>query len=293
MPINAGPEYALAEKKFAQAKTKEQKIGALEEMIRALPKHKGTDHMLAQLRKRLARLRDEVESSGRGAARSGFSLRKEGAAQVCIVGPTQAGKSSLLKALTNAHVKIGPNPFTTKEPEVGMMFYGDVPIQLVEIPSTFEPKFMSVARTCDLVLVLLDATKDVTKQESEIKRVLDDKAVRARKIFVRNKRFVEKSKYMNISAAESLGLEKLKDTVWSSLGLIRVYTKSPGGKRQLPPVAMEPNSTVRDLTREIHKDFLKGFRFARVFNATKFSGQKVGLDYVLHDMDVVEIHTDV
>lgn len=293
MPINAGPEYTVAERKFHAAKTKEQKIAALEEMIQKLPKHKGTDHMLAQLRKRLARLKEEAEAAGKSGARSAFSLRKEGAAQVCIVGPTQSGKSTLLNSLTNAHATVSDHSFTTKRPNVGMMFYGDVPIQVVEIPSTFEPEFLSIARNCDLIIVLLDATRDVTSQESEIKKLLEEKAISAPAIFVRNKRFVGKSKYANISAKDGFGLDALKGMIWSRLDLIRVYTKSPTGQKQVPPVSMSPGSTVKDLAPHIHKDFLKDFKFARVFNGTKFSGQKVGLEYVLHDMDVVEIHKEI
>lgn len=293
MPINAGPEYFVAEKKFSEAKTKEQKVAALEEMIRVLPKHKGTDHMLAQLRKRLARLRDELESVSRSSSRAGFSLRKEGAAQVCIIGPTQSGKSTLLNSLTNARVKVGDHAFTTKKPNVGMMFYGDVPIQIVEIPSSFEPEHLSTVRTCDLVIVLFDATRDVTKQEEDVRRILGEKAINVQSILVRNKRFVERSKYINVSAKDGFGLDALKDLVWSRLGLIRVYTKSPNGKKQLPAVAMRPESTVKELTERIHKDFLKSFKFARIFNGTRFSGMKVGLDYVLKDMDVVEIHTEI
>ena len=292
MPINAGPEYAIAEKKFSNAKTKEQKIAALEEMIRVLPKHKGTDHLIAQLKKRISKLKDEVEAGG-NTGRSGFSLKKEGAAQVCIVGPTQVGKSSLLRAITNAFVKVSNTPYTTKEPKVGMMFYKDVPIQIIEIPSRFQPMYMSVVRTCDLVLVLLDATKDVVKQEQMIKKVFSDRVIKRKTIFVRNKRYVDRSKYLNISSEEHLGFDKLKDAIWKNLNLIRVYTKSPTGKKQLPPVAMKPGSTVKDLTEKIHKDFLKSFKFARIFNETRYTGKKVGMDYILHDMDVVEVHQDI
>lgn len=293
MPINAGPEYSVAERKFHAAKTKEQKIDALEEMIRTLPKHKGTDHMLAQLRKRLARLKEEAEAASKSGARAGFSLRKEGSAQVCVIGPTQSGKSTLMNALTNAKAEVGDHAFTTKEPSVGMMFYGDVPIQVIEIPSTFDREYMSLARTSDLIIVLLDATRDAIQQENEMRKVLDDRAIRVQTMFVRNKRYVGRSKYFNISAKDGKGLDALKDMIWSRLGLIRVYTKSPRGKKELPPVTMKPGSTVKDLTNKVHKDFLKKFRFARVFNDTRYSGQKVGLDYVLRDFDVVEIHTDV
>jgi ribosome-interacting GTPase 1 len=293
MPVNAGPEYGIAERRFQEAKTKEQKIVALEEMIRTLPKHKGTDHMLAQLRKRLARLRDEAEAASKSGKSTGVGLRKEGAAQVCMIGPTQSGKSTLLNSLSNAQVRVSDHAFTTKKPNVGMMFYGDVPIQVIEIPSTFDAQYLSIARTCDLILVLLDSTQDVTKQEAAIRKLLDEKAITVQTIFVRNKRFVERSKYINVSAKDGFGLDGLKDLIWRKLNLIRVYTKSPNGKKQLPPVAMRPGSTVRQLTSSIHKEFLKTFMFARVFNETKYSGQKVGLDYVLRDMDVVEIHTEI
>lgn len=293
MPVNAGPEYGIAERKFQDAKTKEQKIAALEEMIRTLPKHKGTDHMLAQLRKRLARLKDEAEAASKSGKSTGVGLRKEGAAQVCMIGPTQSGKSTLLNSLSNAQVRVSDHAFTTKKPNVGMMFYGDVPIQVIEIPSTFDPQYLSIARTCDLILVLLDSTQDVTKQEATIRKLLDEKAITVQTIFVRNKRFVERSKYINVSARDGFGLDGLKDLIWKKLNLIRVYTKSPNGKKQLPPVAMKPGSTVRQLTSNIHKEFLKTFMFARVFNETKYSGQKVGLDYVLKDFDVVEIHTEI
>jgi hypothetical protein len=293
MPVNAGPEYGVAERRFQEAKTKEQKIVALEEMIRTLPKHKGTDHMLAQLRKRLARLRDEAEAASKSGKSTSIGLRKEGAAQVCMIGPTQSGKSTLLNSLSNAQVKVSDHAFTTKKPNVGMMFYGDVPIQVIEIPSTFDPQYLSIVRTCDLILVLLDSTQDVTKQEATIKRLLEEKAITVQTIFVRNKRFVERSKYINVSAKDGFGLDGLKNLIWKKLNLIRIYTKSPNGKKQLPPVAMKPGSNVRQLTANIHKEFLKTFMFARVFNETKYSGQKVGLDYVLKDLDVVEIHTEI
>src|SRR3989304_3155798 len=105
MPVNAGPEYFIAEKKYLQAKTKEEKVAALEEMIRTVPKHKGAEHLLAQLKKRLSNLKSK--KSGKTSASQKFSLRKEGAAQICIFGFTQCGKSTLLNATTNVKTKIG------------------------------------------------------------------------------------------------------------------------------------------------------------------------------------------
>ena len=99
-----------------------------------------------------------------------------------------------------------------------------------------------------------------------------------------------KSKYLQISAKNEIGLDELKDRIWSGLGLIRIYTKPPGKPKIIPPITLPIGSKVRDVARNVHKDFLKDFKFARVFNNSKFSGRPVGLDYKLNDLDVVEIH---
>ncbi len=269
MPVNAGPEYFLAEKKFLEARTKEEKIQALEEMIKVLPKHKGAHNLLAQLKKRLSILKKE--SVSKTSSKPRFSIRKEGSGQVCIIGPTQSGKSTLLNSLTNSNARIGSHPYTTKKPEVGMMFYGGVQIQLIEIPSMFDPESLSLVRGSDLMLALVNSEDDKRDAENLIARNrLNDKTV----IFISRK----------------TDLEKIKEKIWSGLGLIRVYTKSPGKEKDLPPITFRPGSTIKDVVLSVHKDFLKNFKFARVFNDTKFSGQKVGLDYKLKDLDVVEIH---
>jgi len=233
------------------------------------------------------------EVATRATAKPKFIIRKEGAAQVCILGPTNSGKSSLLKALTNARVEIADYPFTTKLPHVGMMDYTGVGIQLVEIPSTFTPDVMSIVRTCDLVLILLDGTKDdLEEQLDEIVDVLEKNKLESKKLLIVASKSDEKrdEAVLHVSTKTGDGLLRLKEEIWSRLGLIRVYTKSPGGPKSERPLTLKPGSTVRDTTKEVHKTMLKNFRFARVFNKTKYSGRKVGLDYILSDLDVVEIH---
>jgi hypothetical protein len=292
MPINAGPEYFVAEKKYLEARTREEKIAALEEMIRTIPKHKGTEKQLALLRKRLANLRKQ--KSVRATSRPKFIIKKTGSAQVCIFGMTKSGKSSLLNVLTGVNVEVGDYPYTTKEPNVAMMNFVDVQIQLVEIPSTFDPESMSILYTCDEILVLLDGTDDTDKQEKEIKKMLSNMKLLNKKIlFVINKSDLKqlKSKYLHISVKDKTSLEELKERIWSKLDLIRVYTKSPRKPKVIPPITLPIGSTVKGVAENVHKDFLKDFKFARVFNNTKFSGRPVGLDYKLNDLDVVEIHT--
>jgi len=289
MPVNAGPEYFVAEKKYLEARSKEEKIKALEEMIRALPKHKGSEHLLSQLKHRLKKLKEERTT--KAASKPKFSIKKEGAAQVCIISLTNSGKSSLLKALTAANVEIADYPFTTKLPTVGMMNYGDVQIQLIEIPSTFDSDFMSILRTCDLILILIDSSQDVDNQTEELTKILD-KFEDKRILFVFNKCDIKKPDYgLYISAKDEIGLEKLKEEIWNRLDLIRVYTKSPGKPKDLPAITFKPGATVQDVAKCVHKDFLKDFKFARIFDSSSFSGQKVGLDYKLKDLDIVEIHT--
>jgi hypothetical protein len=290
MPINAGPEYFVAEKKYLEANTREEKITALEEMIRTIPKHKGSEKQLSLLRKRLANLKSQ--KSVRSKSKSRFSIRKLGAAQVCIIGLTKSGKSSLLKTLTGKDVEIADYPFVTKEPNVGMMNFGDVQIQLIEIPSTFDPESMSILYTCDEIIALLDV-ENPDEQKEELIKILKERNLHTKKIlYVVNKSDLKSiSKYLKISAKERTGLEELKEKIWHNLDLIRVYTKSPGKPKVIPPITLPKESTVRDVAENVHKDFIKHFKFARIFNKSKFSGISVGLDYKLNDLDVVEVHT--
>ena len=292
MPINAGPEYYVAEKRYLEAKTRQEKIQALEEMIKKLPKHKGTEKLLAQLRKRLKKLKSQksIKTSGR----SRFSIRKMGAGQVCILGLTNSGKSSLLKALTGVDVEIADYPYTTKEPKVPMMNFGDVQIQLVEIPSTFDPESLSLLYTCDEILILLDATVDLKNQKEDIEEILKERNLMNKKIlYVINKLDLKdiEHEYLKISVKNGIGLDDLKNEIWSKLDLIRIYTKSPGKPKIIPPITLTKDSIVRDVAKAVHKDFIENFKFARIFNDSKFSGISVGLDYKLNDLDVVEIHS--
>ncbi len=291
MPVNAGPEYYNAEKKYADAKTKEDKVKALEEMIRTLPKHKSSENLLASLKKRLSKLKKEKTVQAK--AKPKFSISKDGAAQVCIFGFTNSGKSTLLKQLTNANVEIGNYSYTTAKPTVGMLDYTGVKIQLVEIPSTFSADVMSIVRTCDLLLILLNGTNDLESQLSEIIDILDEHGIDDKNILiVSNKSDKKKNEHvLEISAKSGDGFEELTDAIWGSLNLIRVYTKSPNTPKSKKPLTLEKGSTVKDVTKSVHKTLLKNFRFARIFNDTKYSGRQVGLEYVLSDLDTVEIHS--
>ncbi len=136
MPTNVPPQYRDAEQRFRDASTIQAKIAALQEMLQIMPKHKGTDHLKAQLRSRLSRLMSDLETSsgGKGGRTEPFSLPKEGAGRVTLIGPTNVGKSQILTSSTGAKTKVGAYELSTQEPVPGMYPYGDIYIQMVDTP---------------------------------------------------------------------------------------------------------------------------------------------------------------
>ncbi len=267
MPVNATSEYYRAESHYLAAKTREEKITALEEMIRTAPKHKGAEALLSQLKQRLAKLKSQSESKS---ARKSINIPKEADAQICILGLTQSGKSALLRKLTNAKPKISEQPYTTIKPEVGVADYRGVKFQLIEIPSSFRREHMSIAQNCDAVVIM---ARNENEREA-MKNIIEQFRVRKSHCFV---------------ALED-DAEKIKNRIWNTLNLIKVYTKEPGKKAEAKPMVLKAGASVGDAVADIHKDFLKFFRFARVWGSTKFPGEKVGLEHKLKDDDVMEIH---
>jgi len=266
MPLNATVEYFKAEEKFLSAKTRDEKIFALEEMIRECPKHKGAENLLAQLKSKLSKLKSQTETK---ASRKGTAIKKDGDAQVCILGLTNSGKSSLLKKLTNAKPEISDVPFTTNKPEIGTMDYEGVKIQLIEIPSMFRRDHMSIVQNCDGIVI-------VYRNEEEKNKIIE----------IIDKFRIKKP----ISYAEGEIID-IKKNIWNNLRLIRIYTKVNEKYDDNKPMVMKSGSTIRDAVFKLHKDFLKYFKFARVWGSTKFPGEKVGLKYILSDKDIIEIHT--
>lgn len=177
MPTNVNYEYFKAEERYHKARTLEERIAATEELIRAAPKHKGAERLLKSLKQRLAKLRMELDERherkvGRGGGQS-FAIKKEGAAQVALVGLPNSGKSKLLSELTSARTEVADYPFTTREPVPGMMQFEDVQIQLVEVPAIVEgsslgkglgARPLSVARNADAIALVVDLSADPVSQ---------------------------------------------------------------------------------------------------------------------------------
>ncbi len=275
MATNLTPQYQKAEEAYRQARTFSEKLEALQNMLREIPKHKGTEAMQQQIKQRLAKLR-EMEKKQRQQKKGshGFALKREGDALVVLVGPVNSGKSTLLNQLTGAHAEVADYPFTTTMPEMGVMDYHGVKIQVVEIPAIvlgfyrtkMGPSFLSLIKQADLMVLLFRTPEEKALLDKE----LMDVAV-PRLIYNQQQDF--------------------PDVIWQHLGLMKVYTKQPGKKREEKPLALKRGATVRDVAQIVHKDFLQRFTFARIFGlSVKFAGQMVGLDHLLQDDDTVELH---
>ncbi len=318
MPANLPPEYYEAEKKFKEAPPGPAKVAALEELIATVPKHKGTDKLRADLRRRLSKLREEAtkKKGGRGDL---FTVTKEGAAQVALVGFTNSGKSSVLAALTNAKPMIAQYPVTTLMPLQGMMPYEDIQIQLVDLPpvgnESTDGWVSGILRTADILLLVIDLA-DAPKMQAEllIGQLEEwnihleegaDKGVIKRAVIAANKSDAPgalegfktlSGKYPNvptikISSTGKEGLEELRQALFDAAGIIRAYTKEPGKDADMGrPFTLPMGSTVLDLAGMVHKDFSAGLKFACIWGSSKFPGQRVQRDYELKDKDVVELH---
>lgn len=161
MPANLPPDYFAAEKRFREAKSTEEKIAILEEMMSIMPKHKGTDKIYGELKRKMAKLKESKEKEAKkGGRREHWMVKKEGAGQVVLVGPPNSGKSALLHALTHAHPEVAEYPFTTRMPVPGMMPFEDIQIQLVELPAltaeVMESWLPNAIYMADFLAVVLD-----------------------------------------------------------------------------------------------------------------------------------------
>ena len=184
MPANLSPAYKKAEQAFREASEDRERLLRLRDMLRTIPKHKGTEHLQADIKSRIKQLTEELAGPKKGAARTGpvHTLRPEGAAQVALLGPPNAGKSSLHVKLTGSRADVGPYPFTTHEPMPGMLPYQDVSFQLVDLPPISEDYiegwFVNALQPADAALLVADisAPECIDQLEAVLAR-LDEKRI--------------------------------------------------------------------------------------------------------------------
>ena len=184
MPTNVTPEYKRAKEAFQSASEPAERLTHLREMLRTVPKHKGTEHLQADIKSRIKELTDELTGPKKGGARTGpvTTVRPDGAAQIALVGPPNSGKSSLHARLTGSHAEVGPYPLTTHAPMPGMLPYEDIHFQLIDLPpisTTFmEPWMYNALQPAHAVLLVVDLnTPGCTENLAAIRDFLDQKRV--------------------------------------------------------------------------------------------------------------------
>ena len=328
MPANLPPQYYEAEKRYRAAKDPQEKLRILHELFSIMPKHKGTDKLQADLKSKISKLKKEIQQKKKAGRRSDqFYVEREGAAQVVLTGPANAGKSRILASLTNATPEVAAYPYSTVKPLCGMMLFENIQIQLVDTPPVaaehMEPWLAGIVRNCDLVLLVVDLGSETMAEEIEAvlgklegyKIILEreegevnpaDGIAHKKTVILGNKRdlplfetnlgilkesYGDKLPVFHISAEEKANLKELKRYIFDTLQILRVYTKTRGKKADYEdPVIMKVGSTLLDAAREIHKDFARGLKFARVWGEGVFDGQMVQKDFILKDGHVVEFH---
>ena len=323
MPANLPPQYFEAEKKFRAAKNPTEKIIALEEMLAIMPKHKGTDHLRAELRQRIAKLTQAADKKA-ATQRASMVIEKEGAAQVAVIGLPNAGKSQLVSSITNASPTVAEYPFTTHSATPGMMEFENIQIQLIDTPplvsQSIEWWLRHMLIRADALLIVVDLSdapsaqidsvisqlKDmrivIGKEKSEEGVVLNHKKalIIGNKIDLDNAsqnytalqdKYKDQLPVIAISAKNGLGLEELRSKIYQMLYIIRVYTKTPGQKPDFnDPITLERGSTLEDAAAKVHKDFRAKLKYARIWGSGKHDGVMVKRDHVLQDGDIIELH---
>lgn len=307
MPANLTPRYLKAESTFRQATTPQEQLDCLRLMLREIPKHKGTDKLQADLKSKISRLKSTLEklASQPGSARATHKIPKQGAGRVLLIGAPNTGKSQLLASLTNAQPEIAPYPFTTRAATLGMLYFEDCPLQLIEVPPItadfMDDATLDLVRGADLVLLVMDVSSDTAVEDTcavlerfsttktrlgatsrldatEIGVSYTRTTVLANKVDVPDatERLAFIDEFLQIpfgrllvSGAEQTGLDALRQHVFDRLELVRVYTKHPQQVKpdMTKPFVIQRGETLVDVAEQVHADVAAALKSGRVWPA--------------------------
>jgi ribosome-interacting GTPase 1 len=324
MPANLTPDYERADARYRAATTDDERLDALREMFAVIPKHKGTEKLQADLKRRISQFRKTIaKRPAKGT--DPYHVPRAGAGQVVLVGPPNVGKSLLVAKTTHAPVKVAEYPFTTAVPAPGMAHWNDVQIELIDTPPLTAEHvpggLVGTIRNSDIVAIVVDASEDSLEEAEAVLALLSERNITLRSVchhdldpmkpnehsalLIANKidlaevatiqamhdLYADRLETCAVSALSGEGLDRMIERFWQMLSLVRVYTKQPGKPPDNhKPFTLETGSTVEDLARQIHRELPEKMKFARIWGDGRFAGQQVHRTEVLHDRDVVEIH---
>ncbi len=328
MPANLPPQYFDVEKRLKETTDPGERKEIYEELLAIVPKHKGTEKLQALFKTKIAKLKVQMQKRPTVAHRGPtYSIEKSGAGQVVLIGPPNAGKSRLLKALTNADPVIADYPFSTHTPAPAMMLFENIQIQLIDTPP-ITPEYIDVWHTelvknADAVLLVLnlgaqdpraDLSTVLAKLEEKRIMFVDDESAMysSRQIPSRKVAVVANKKDLDpgggrmrllkteldedflvtaVSAETGDALGDLKYRIFQMLCIVRIYSKIPGKEiSRQDPYVLPSGSTLIDMAKSVHKDFAQKLKFAKVWGGNKYRGLKVTRDYLLQDEDIIELH---
>lgn len=312
MPANLTPEYLAAEEEYKQAQTYSEKLAALERMLATIPKHKGTEKLQADIKRRLSQLRKEGQKKGGAHTTPFWLIKREGAGQVALIGPPNAGKSLLVTRLTHARPEVADYPYTTRAPVPGMMDCEDVQIQLVDLPPV-APEFTErwlpqVIRGANLGVLIVGLSDPAVLEEIEfILEMLASHRLAVPRLMVANKidfegardvlrtlqeLYGDRFRYIPVSALTGENLDEFRWAVFDALGVVRMYSKPPGKPPDLTrPYILRRGQTVLEAAGLVHRDFAEKLKFARLYRLNgEPSGLMVDRTHVVEDKDILEFH---
>ena len=316
MPANLPPTYYKLKHQHEAAKTDEERLSLLEEMLRIIPKHKGSEKVVSDIRHRIAKLKKgPAAAGGKGTAKRSYSehIPKQGAGQVVLLGPPNSGKSQMLANWTNAKPEISPTPYTTTMPMVGMLPYQNIQFQIIDTPSITPdfvlPTVLTLTRNADLplpvvslasdnilddldvvVALLEDANRETPENGTLIVANQLDAAGAEERLDILKEFYGDEFRICPISAETGDGKDVLFQEIYTELDILRIYPKAPGKPIEHDqPIVLPTGATVLDAARSLHKDFAE-FRFARIWGPEWHDGQSVSRNDIVYDGDVVEFH---
>ncbi len=329
MPANLTQQYLKAEEEYRRAQTLEEELQCLQVMMREIPKHKGTDHLQAELKSKIAKIKKDLTAEkSSGKKTHGLRIPRQGAGTAILLGGPNAGKSQLVASLTRATPEVAPYPFTTTAPFPAMMPWEDVAVQLIDTPPItadyMDSHLQGLVRAADLALLMVDLENDngielcqealdrlsQTRTRLAAASSLDEHDVGlsyTRTFLTPNKIDAPDAagrlellhellpldfpEYV-VSAKHGTGLEALRNAIYAAMDVVRVYSKLPTAKEpdRDRPFTIRRGSTLIEVAGMVHKDFAQGLKFARVWGKAVHDGVQVKGDYVLNDQDVIELH---